>query len=140
MTTFTFDTLQPVALRTPDGDLIGYRHWSDLTPFQQGYVEALLRALDAQRWQAYRASCAASPGRHLPVPLHPAFRWLSPEALALILRDCQRFTGGRTWGADVGRGFWLDRQEGSYTNALDPFPPLTVTLSDAGKVELRTAA
>lgn len=137
--TFTLDTTGEVYMDT--GPHRGQRFmWRNLSPFCQGYVEALLRALDAQRWAAYRASCAASPGRHLPVPLHPAFHWLAPEALALILRDCEGIGFGRgRFYADTqrqGGHFWADRQRGGFVN----FPPLTITLSDDGKVCLMEAA
>lgn len=155
MTTFTLDTSGAVASHPyPSKDIISHTRWTDLTPFQQGYIEALLRELDARRWAAYRASCVASPGRHLPVPLHPKFDWLHSDALALILRDCEALTSapyGYGQTASVGGYCWRLRQarwdspetlNGPLPDAAalcQRFPPLTVSLSDEGKVELKVA-
>lgn len=64
------------------------------------------------------------------------FDRLSPEALALILRDCE----ARLASADCvqntregGRSFWTRRQAGD----RPAFPPLTPYLSNDGKVCLR---
>lgn len=70
------------------------------------------------------------------------FSDLSPEALALILRDCEAYeASGRVVGlwrgdADQGAHFWRWRSQA----ADAAFPPLTPYLSDEGKVCLREAA
>lgn len=64
---------------------VGYR-WPDLSPFAQGYVEALLRdawdqgVVILDRW---------GDGEDDTDQNRPGFSDLSPEALALILRDCE---------------------------------------------------
>lgn len=121
MTTMTLDTSGAIrlvpAISDPDGPI--YR-WSDLSPFAQGYVEALLRDI---QWpdpaEGYGPSSAV---------VH--FDWLAPEALALILKDCER---GRQIGwpntAERGAVYW--RESVSRRR--------TVTLGDDGKVHLREA-
>lgn len=68
----------------------------------------------------------------------PAFSDLSPEALALILRDCERLkTIYPTWADRVmaGRDFYEERQRGEWVKF--GFPPITPYLSDDGKACLR---
>jgi hypothetical protein len=125
---FTLDTSGFVEGR-PQGIRTKRVYWTDLTPFQQGYVEALF------------ASAVGSPDfwandHKAGYPDHVGFSDLSPEALALILRDCAQYEDGARavglWSntADIGGHFWRVRQSGAFPE----FPPLTVTLSDAGKV------
>lgn len=117
--------------------------WPDLSPFVQGYVEALMQCIE---WpdpsEGYGPSSSV---------VH--FDWLAPEALALILRDCEalqaanrRVRGGvdiskREFGAALwatrsdkhtGRFFHIDTDE-----AAKAFPRLTPHLSDDGKLHLR---
>ena len=105
--------------------------WSDLSPFAQGYVEALLReanaALHAERAQQGRERSRFD--RDL------VFSDLAPESLALILRDCEDGADG----ARGGRLFWEMRRRDAFKgNPL--FPPLTPYLGDDGKVYLRESA
>lgn len=108
--------------------------WADLSPFVQGYVEALLAD-----WRA-----ALERGRRHPLPLGmvPRFADLAPEALALILRDCEAWSHQYTHPAfDPGprvRGqhFWRDRNRAPF---FRDFPPLTPYLGDDGRVRLREA-
>lgn len=133
---FALDTsgsVSAISLQGLDGtsryeaETYGKRYcWSELTPFAQGYVEALFADLaDAPR--SFWDSCFPR-GEH-------AFSDLSPEALAMILADCER---GRSIYAkarqDDGRHFWRWRQ---VEGARYGFPPLTVYLDDAGNVCLR---
>lgn len=114
--------------------------WSDLDPFTQGYVEALLRAANDVAWPAY--------GSKPPPPsiLDVRFSDLAPETLAAILKDCADFYGGEVKPlpgsfnqstAMDGRLFWIVRQDGGYPVK---FPPLTVFLGDDGLIYLRAEA
>jgi|SRR6185312_6992959 len=90
----------------------------DLSPFVQGYVEAMLTDVDlVGQWldtvDKFRA---------------PAFSDLAPETLARIMEDCERVSHYLRGGE-----FWKWRQAGK----LFDFPPLTPYLGDDGKVYLR---
>jgi hypothetical protein len=112
--------------------------WSDLTPFCQGYVEALFAALrtgDIGHWPDHLAAKIG-------------FKYLAPETLARIIDDCgaMRATGQALPDHYVGEMFWRRRQAGDWKVAqraaggLGPvpaFPPLTPYLGDDGKVYLR---
>jgi hypothetical protein len=116
MSDFTLDTSGEVAC-----DEHGWAHvWSDLTPFQQGYVEAALRPRE---------------GLYYPLTSRFAgFSDLAPETLAAMLKDCEawqrelRLASPAT--AASGAGFWEDRRRGLWRH----FPPLTLYLGDDGKV------
>lgn len=111
--------------------------WSDLSPFEQGYVEALFAA-QANNWFG-KPSLSSGPG----TIRYVGFSDLAPEALALILRDCasmQNFATGlgvKKIGETQGRGFWISRNNGTMQHAWRAaFPPLTPYLGDDGKVYL----
>lgn len=93
------------------------KRWSDLSPFAQGYIEALF----AERFQ-----------------FGVAFSDLAPETLSRIIAACGRCESGlRALGIQnvhvwSGYNVWLLQQAGSL--AEHGFPPLTVTLGDDGKV------
>ncbi|MFN4296745.1 MAG: hypothetical protein ACK4FB_07865 [Brevundimonas sp.] len=97
------------------------KRWSDLSPFTQGYIEALFAAFDPE----------PTPGVRLaPGPF--GFSDLAPETLARIIADCglaQREGDGRMEGID----YWNRRQAGEY---LTTRQPQTVQLGDDGKVRL----
>lgn len=131
--TFTLDTTTPVAERTPDGDLIGYHHWSDLSPFAQGYVEALFAG--GVIGLSERTPLLSAPA-YLSGPRPFAFSDLAPEALALILKDCEDARRKLNANEVDGPWFWAWRQR----NQSPVFPPLTVYLGDDGKVRLRAVA
>lgn len=118
--------------RAAGRDLAGINwRWSDFSLFEQGYVEALLTDLDRARMASYRAAAWGSKGRS--VPIRPAFSWLSPEALAMILVDCECAQHPDwTYSAHDGWHLWSDRQAGKWAT----LPPLRVSLSDDGKVHL----
>lgn len=104
--------------------------WSDLSPFTQGYIEALFAenypALHEAAWQRL-----ILPPAHVRV----AFSDLAPETLARIIADCGlacREGDGRMEGID----YWNRRQAGEY---LTTRPPLTVQLGDDGKVRFADA-
>lgn len=121
--------------------------WRDLTPFQQGYVEALFTTSQhiAPNGQRVTATNTAT-GVARPVMLAEAFgfRDLSSEAVALILRDCEAALRDAACGysntVEFGAMFWKDRQQ-NQLNGMEPkFPPLTPYLNDEGKVALKVAA
>lgn len=122
--------------------------WEDLSPFVQGYVEAAIKSLG----RVARCPVCCSTGtvvRYKRPPMSitcgqcdgagkefARFRFLAPETLALILKDCEAATEGRLDGsAKHGCWLWQDRNN----SVCRGFPPLTPTLADDGKVYLREA-
>lgn len=67
------------------------------------------------------------------------FSDLAPETLARIMEDCAAMLSAMRAvrlsdeGADLGRKAWEERQAGNWAG----FPPLTVILSDDGKVRFQ---
>lgn len=118
MTQFQLDTSGAV-----DG-----KRWSDLSPFTQGYIEALFAMLSvdlgfAGEWTAHLALAGQA-------QREPAFSDLARETLARIIADCAAMRAkGLRDTQEVGRSAWEVRQMG----ATD-FPPQTVQLDDDGKV------
>ncbi|MFY8143067.1 MAG: hypothetical protein ACOVMT_04190 [Caulobacter sp.] len=113
--TFQIDTTGTVMTPRPELPEVGQAWtWDHLTPFAQGYVEALLR--------------------------HAAtFSDLAPETLARIIADCDAFAKQYPgWvHRDGGALFWASRQGGATrwrAYMSEGFPPLTVQLGDDGKV------
>lgn len=107
---------------------IGYT-WAHLSPFAQGYVEALFADFAREGWAALQVAIGRPFG----------FSDLSPEAFAMILGDCERHLDNnptrRLYATDLqGAYFWENRQAGL---EHPDFPPLTVSLNDEGKVCLR---
>jgi len=130
------ETARSVAIR--DGKTI----WSDLSPFTQGYVEALLtpdpHRLPGLSWRPGCPQCVAS---KFTCDTHyrqgVGFSDLAPETLARIIADCERRVSaeGIRWatveaGNTSGHAFWRLQQDGDAPS----FPPLTVQLGDDGKV------
>lgn len=107
--------------------------WSDLSPFVQGYVEALF-ASEADALDAMEPD--AGLGRREGLWL--GFSDLAPETLARIIADCEAITqDGREFSAACslsyeGATFWANRAAGEYADLR----PLTVQLGDDGKVRL----
>lgn len=100
---------------------------SDLDPFTQGYVEALLSGwIKSGEFGDEGSDTFGSYD----------FSDLAPEALAAILRDCAA-QGDNHASTESGKAFWAYRQAGKYPWA---FPPLTPYLGDDGRVYLREAA
>lgn len=97
---------------TKPGDL----DWSDLTPFCQGYVEAMFSGPALPRvgllWEWV------------------GFSDLAPETLARIIEDCEALRPSPVT-VEHGRTVWKQRQEGK---AGPDFPPLAVSLGDNDKV------
>lgn len=107
-----------------------YVLWDDLSPVMQGYTEEMFAGLVRESaWGALPM---------LPHPEEPGayrevrFCDLSPETLAQIIADCERFQKmyPSAFVTVGGRGFWTERQAGG----LPRFLPLTVLLGDDGKV------
>lgn len=102
-------------------------YWSDLSPFTQGYIEALL--------VSFGHYCVENNG-----DLFVSFSDLAPETLARIIADCEVWFGEwvqhpnnaavRKDDQTEGGRFWAYRQASEMTQ----FPPLTVHLGDDGKV------
>lgn len=128
MTEFTLDTSGAVEAIENDGSPL--MRWPHLTPFEQGYVEAMLTT--SIRWpdpaEGYGPSSSVV-----------RFSDLAPETLAAIRKDCADFEVkyGERPLQEHGCGFWVGRQAGRH---MPGFPPLTVTLNDAGKVTTWPAA
>lgn len=145
--------------------------WDILSPLEQGYVEALFASLfppDDENRAAVRAKygwvCNWT-GGHCPsgcrapctdkrdgtltdgivsvtdYNLRPAFHMLSPEALDLIRRDCDRMKGFYAGEPSRPEGSlaWAYRQAGKFLQfpRTADLTPLTPYLSDDGKVCLR---
>lgn len=108
--------------------------WSDLTPFAQGYVEAIKAS--APTLKEHRPASGGDGW----VYFHWTFSDLAPETLAAILKDCEeapyaqlaRVSEGHV-AVELGRTLWRERQSDKYR----AFPPLTPYLGDDGKVCLR---
>ncbi len=104
--------------------------WSDLTPFEQGYIEAAFADL-RERWAAKYA--ATHGGRVNPDFKHPGFSDLAPETLQRIREDCAAFPCAIHGNDGLAGGyFWNARQKGTWAEI--GFPHLTIALNDAGKV------
>lgn len=122
--TFQLDTTGFVLEAAP-GDWAGRAPipWSALSPFTQGYIEALFDQLfrDPVVQKVVRGGWKVR------------FRDLAPETLARIISDCERFCASAGYyTADDAARFWGRRQAGG--EAQYGFPPLPVQLGDDGKV------
>lgn len=110
----------------------------DLTPFAQGYVEALLASLRVGDWSG------SLMGPNGGVRLALDFSDLAPEARAQIIADCASFENiaaglDQKTGAVEGRRFWNGRQSGLSGAFGAAFPPQTLHLGDDGKVRFARA-
>lgn len=137
---FTLDTSGTITLAHP---VYGGRYsWPDLSPFEQGYVEAVFASSPSLDLE-FAARCIENPERHF---RHIGFSDLAPETLAAIRKDCAEagrdhlIVGNGRYEPEVmrqiGRQFWSERQRGFLGGETPQFPPLTVTLGDDGKVRL----
>ena len=125
MSTFQLDTSGRVECPASFQPL-GWAIWSDLTPFAQGYVEAMFDT-----------------------PVGPAELWvgktfsdLAPATLARIIGDCANRVANLPAGIattdntrEAGRHFWERQQAGRL--AVFGYPPLTPYLGDDGLIYLR---
>lgn len=137
--TFTLDTSGAVV--GPSRDESGpewVKLWPDLSPFAQGYIEAMpWEDLNDKEFE-HRCNTVGQ-GAEYP---ELGFRDLASETLAAILRDCAawlaKYPAGPEYANDAvndGAYLWKDRQNGLYVE--DAFPPLTLYLGDNGKVYLK---
>lgn len=123
--TFQFDTSGSVRLKPDNGRIRQNTLWSDLSPFMQGYVEAMLTDPTIG---------------HRIYGLGHAFRYFAPETLARIIEDCETWVllGYKPFDPDrsdfdQGRDFYSERQAGQWVD----FPPQTPYLGEDGKVYLK---
>ena len=97
--------------------------WSDLTPFCQGYIEAMFAG---GSWDLGR------------------FSDLAPATLQRIIGDCEAALADRlcafTNHPESGAMFWRERQANQLNGMHPHFPPLTPYLGDDGLIYLREAA
>lgn len=133
MSEFTLDMPGYVQIEAPYTLEVIRLRFRDLSPFEQGYVEAMkndrrmlsyfddARMLDWHDW---------------------AFSDLAPETLSVIRRDCAALVSPPyvfASGAEAGRFCWEWRQRGWRNTSGGPtlretFPPLTIYLGDDGLV------
>lgn len=139
MVDFKLDTSGEVEL-TAGGALSAHYTWTDLSPFAQGYVEALFDGFYRQEQAKARD--------HFPRVSEAFARYgfsdLSPEALALILKDCEVYERHypmkpfAEYRRARGAAFWAERNSGKRTSDWSPvhFYPQAVSLGDDGKIHL----
>lgn len=110
-----------------------YVEWPDLSPFVQGYVEALFASLGPYDWKDEYGGAWPS-----------KFSDLDPSALALILRDCEAAQEQIRTGdigvsgvgpREQGAALWNECQRGRWRD--QHLRPLQPYLSDEGRVCLR---
>lgn len=143
MSEFKLDTSGEVRatrlIEQPDGNWRSHWSWPDLSPFEQGYVEAMFASLHTEGG-AYVLPTADGGEA---VTFFPKFRDLAPETLARIREDCAGWMTlhTSTLVREQGADFWRARQSGEvYSYAKPPtedFPILTVYLGDDGLIRFR---
>lgn len=98
------------------------RNWSDLPPFTQGYIKALLASSQLNKIGKKLGAFMGVAG----------FSDLAPETLARIIADCEDHR--RAFSLEdqraMGRKFWFERQDGDFFT----YPIMTVHLGSDGKV------
>jgi hypothetical protein len=138
---FQFDTSSYVRMVPSDVKSTpkDYLRWPDLSPFEQGYVEAMFAEVHHNyHWATgdFGAPDDYSAG--------PAFRHLAPETLARIRKDCAAigpYSASKFYADSQRQGahFWFDRnhvaEHGEHYFAK--LPPLAPYLGNDGKVYLR---
>ena len=132
---FKLDTSGYVQCPAPDqkpNETTGCWFWSDLSPFEQGYVRAALEAAS----DLYIGSSDET----------ARFSDLAPSALARMLDDCRSFVniatglGIKTLGEVEGRYFWIGRQSGTLKGPFAAaYPKLRLHLTPEGKVDIEEA-
>ncbi len=104
--------------------------WTDLSPFVQGYIEAVCRSGGGYN---------PATGNNEPWD----FRQLAPETLERTMSDCalRMSRAGIVNQSSAGAAFWAARQgkfrkQGypAYFTLPEVFPPLILSLNEAGKV------
>lgn len=111
--------------------------WADLSLFEQGYIEALLRSFVVDDPDILEAA------ERTGVSPYAGFSDLAPSTLEAIRKDCaehqaatKAVLGVAQSDAEAGRAFWNFRQSLLPQPSL-AFPPLHITLHDDGKVYLQ---
>lgn len=140
---FELDTSGEVVcpVSSPGNNVVFHWVWGNLSPFEQGYVEAL-----------FASGVAMYPNDHfmrtLPEGRKPwAFSDLHPETLEAIRKDCAAWLARHRWidRAESGETFWRYRGLRTFPGRrfgyreMIPFPPLTPSLDNEGKVRLQAA-
>jgi hypothetical protein len=130
MATFTLDTSGEVELRVHSAvrpELRQFVAWSNLAPFEQGYVEGLFATTEDEGSTSLRDV--------------RAFSDLAPETLARIMEDCASASTNPwfsyTPDANGGRQFWVERRNRALRGEGHRFPPLTLHLADDGLIYFR---
>lgn len=136
MAKFTLDTSGAVCAphKNAAGQTFVSTLWSDLSPFAQGYVEAMFAGGVSIRGYGGLMRVLQPKAKRV------GFSDLAPSTLAAILKDCaarQAQHAPDITRAIVGRMFWNHRQRGVVGAE---FPPLTAYLGDDGKVYLEPRA
>lgn len=132
MTSFTLNTSGAVQfVDLPNGSQDLAVTWGHLSPFAQGYVEAMLRGVLVERELNRRGETVHEQDAR--------FSDLAPSTLAAILKDCEAFAalfGKRSSPLTAGEGgaFWRRRQKRGNSVLQLRFPPLTISLGDDGNV------
>lgn len=113
--------------------------WRDLSPFEQGYVEAMFASEWPNILRQFIDKGMSEPEGHDDC-VRPEFTDLARETLAAIRKDCadarRRYLRNDT--PDDGRLFWIHRQDRDCIP--EGYAPLTVTLGDDGKVRIAPVA
>jgi hypothetical protein len=135
--TFKVDTSGRIACTDPSKPCICHAAtWDQLSPFVQGYVEAMFSTrFDGLDGTArYEAETYGKSWR---------FSDVAPETLARIMEDCERFLAlfglcDVATSQKCGRIFWEQRSDPVWCSSLvERFPPLTPYLGGDGKIYLR---
>lgn len=131
--TFQFDTSGFVQMRFDDASRV---FWSDLSPFEQGHVEAMFAGITHA---TLNGPSDMLPGYRCDTYRGVAFSDVAPETLERIRKDCERYAASIGWrlddlGAGAGRIFCKHCQEGARVPA---FVPQTPFLDSNGKVRFR---
>ncbi|MBP7704158.1 MAG: hypothetical protein KA105_02595 [Caulobacter sp.] len=126
--TFELDTSGSVSYRVHG--LMQTKIWSDLTPFAQGYVEAMFAD------EATQDALMDENGR-----VRFGFRHLAGDTLKRIVEDCEALRGVGRNSRVNGYACFQRRQEqapcGPFEEVWTGFPPVTVFLSDEGLIFLK---
>jgi hypothetical protein len=141
--TFKFDTSGVIYVPSHHGGTVRFG-WGGLTPFEQGYVEAMFAewwsGLEKDRLLLSKANVVGTNDHVAGLQrIQGACRFsdLAPETLARIREDCGRYKMERLQAREDGARFWAVRND---STGCEGFPPLTPYLGDDGKVYLREGA
>lgn len=139
MSEFRLDTSGEVRgsrlVEGPDGNWRSHWAWPDLSPFEQGYVEAKFASME--RAPNGSPILRGTTSKQIGTAHFVGFSDLAPETLAAIRKDCAGLRKRHVIVSGVpeherahGRGAWCNRQLGKTPG----FPPRTLILSDDGLI------